>query len=239
MEKKFTLSTKNGPFDRTVNTNAVLWSPMKIWDHLWGGIIPPACNPGKSKLLEVSSNRHVWSCNDYMVERSDIHRTDPANAPLVPYRFLDCNQRWEAADKEFEVIVSVDVIEHIENPWHFVREAVRCSSRYVIIMTPNVETDLSAKLFLQKRYLHQFTPFDQQQSQHITPVFKWQFQKMSSINRCSVEFWEDDFLEWSDEPMATKGIIQLGGKDLLLNDKKYQTGHRRIVRFTRQPLDKI
>lgn len=49
----------------------------------------------------------------------------------------DFGDRLPFADKTFDVVVSLDVLEHLYNPENLIREANRVSKRFVIIGVPN------------------------------------------------------------------------------------------------------
>jgi cyclopropane fatty-acyl-phospholipid synthase-like methyltransferase len=70
----------------------------------------------------------------------------------------------------FDVIVAIELIEHLENPAHFLRNAVAClaSSGELIVTTPNIESGPSRASFLIQGKLSFFTEADMRGSGHIT-----------------------------------------------------------------------
>lgn len=58
---------------------------------------------------------------------------------------FDFSDKLSFADKTFDVVVSLDVLEHLYNPENLLREANRVSKRFVIIGVPNFNS-LPARL---------------------------------------------------------------------------------------------
>ena len=90
------------------------------------------------------------------------------NATLFDYRpervvtgvdSRDCNLngKWPAGDNEFDAAVSLEVIEHVENPRHFVREMLRIvkPGAHCLISTPN-QLSVASKLCFLLRNQHQW-----------------------------------------------------------------------------------
>ena len=50
---------------------------------------------------------------------------------------FDFSDKLTFADKTFDVVVSLDVLEHLYNPESLLKEASRVSNRFVIIGVPN------------------------------------------------------------------------------------------------------
>ena len=67
---------------------------------------------------------------------------------------LDCAS-WPIADRSAEVVTAVEVIEHLENPWAFVRTLARLAAPggWIVITTPNQRSLLSlATLIVKGRF---------------------------------------------------------------------------------------
>jgi len=73
--------------------------------------------------------------------------------------------------KSFSVVVCVEVAEHIENPWHLLRElyALTEPDGYLILSTPNVQSFISRLMFMRSGRLHQFEDQDLAYG-HIRPI---------------------------------------------------------------------
>jgi len=84
----------------------------------------------------------------------------------------DFNQELPFADGTFEIAVSSETIEHLENPWHFMREISRVvrNGGIVVISTPNVSQLFSRLLFAISGVMLWFQPCDVAPLGHITPI---------------------------------------------------------------------
>lgn len=74
-------------------------------------------------------------------------------------QYLDLNQPWPFASERFDHVVSIEAVEHLENPWHLMREANRVlrPGGKIIMTTPNVlsiRSRLSNLLYGYPNYFH-------------------------------------------------------------------------------------
>ncbi|KZX16461.1 ubiquinone biosynthesis O-methyltransferase [Methanobrevibacter cuticularis] len=99
----------------------------------------------------------------------------------LSYIKIDANKILPFENEEFDFILSVDTIEHLENPWVFVEEIHRILkvNGTVILTTPNVENLVSRILYL---LFGQFMSFNNGllKVNHISPIFSWIFDFMIS-----------------------------------------------------------
>jgi 2-polyprenyl-3-methyl-5-hydroxy-6-metoxy-1,4-benzoquinol methylase len=72
----------------------------------------------------------------------------------------------------FDLIIAIELIEHLENPAHFLRNASSCLSEHgkLIVTTPNIESGPSRAAFLMQGTLSFFTIADMHGSGHISPL---------------------------------------------------------------------
>src|SRR5205085_8776424 len=76
----------------------------------------------------------------------------------------------------FDLIMAVELIEHLENPRHLLRECLgilRPGGR-LIVTTPNINSPVSKAMFLRFGTLAWFSDTDYKLRGHITPVSAWQ-----------------------------------------------------------------
>ncbi|MCS6874620.1 MAG: methyltransferase domain-containing protein [Pyrinomonadaceae bacterium] len=75
----------------------------------------------------------------------------------------------------FDVAIAIEIIEHLENPFAFIRECARLLKKdgLLFLTTPNVEAINSRVMFLIKGRLAYFDEYSTIRSAHITPVFSW------------------------------------------------------------------
>lgn len=93
---------------------------------------------------------------------------------------LDLNQPWGFESGSFEYVVSIEAVEHLENPWHLVREANRVLKMHgtLILTTPNILSIRSRLSYLLRGYHVYFTYMVQRDSRsteeqpidHINPI---------------------------------------------------------------------
>jgi 2-polyprenyl-3-methyl-5-hydroxy-6-metoxy-1,4-benzoquinol methylase len=105
---------------------------------------------------------------------------DPASIEGITSVHADLNLRFPFADNEFDLIVSLEVIEHLENPRHLFRELFRCirPGGYVIVSTPN-QLSLTSKLCLVTR--NEFRDFQSScYPAHITALLRSDFERISA-----------------------------------------------------------
>jgi 2-polyprenyl-3-methyl-5-hydroxy-6-metoxy-1,4-benzoquinol methylase len=72
----------------------------------------------------------------------------------------------------FDIVVAIELIEHLENPAHFMRNVAHClkENGTAIITTPNIESGPSRASFFTMGCLTFFTKTDMDGSGHISPL---------------------------------------------------------------------
>jgi 2-polyprenyl-3-methyl-5-hydroxy-6-metoxy-1,4-benzoquinol methylase len=83
-------------------------------------------------------------------EKVTVLECDRYEAPAgISYIPCDLNQSWPVPSCSFDAVVSLEVIEHLENPRHFARELSRVLKKdgYGFISTPN-QLSLASKICL-------------------------------------------------------------------------------------------
>lgn len=141
------------------------------WEIIWK-LIPNSAR--KMKILDAGCGPMLWDFQNCEIQHCDIIKHDIPNL-----RIVDLNKPWPYKNGEFTGIVSVEVIEHLENPWHFFREASRVCTDFIIMSTPNPSSAISKDMFIKTGRLKWFTETDVELPlRHITPIFKWQLDKI-------------------------------------------------------------
>jgi|SRR5262249_10799508 len=82
--------------------------------------------------------------------------------------------------KRFDLVVAVEVIEHLANPRHFIDNCLDLvhTGGYILITSPNAESWISRIIFLRRGRFLWFDESDYEQYGHITPIFTWQIEQI-------------------------------------------------------------
>lgn len=124
-------------------------------------------------------------------------RIGTGNHDLTVVR-LDLNEdRLPLKDSSFDVVVSVEGIEHLQNQWHFIKNIARVlkPNGFLVITTPNILNIRSrARYFMEGRYEHFKQPpiygkTDEHtwNDYHISPLSYFEFQFMLESCGFSIE----------------------------------------------------
>ena len=92
----------------------------------------------------------------------------------------DLNQKWPIANEAVDLLISLEVIEHLENPRFYFREVSRVLKRggYAFISTPHSINLIARFLFLLKGQHRYFQ--DESYPAHITALLPIDFVRMAS-----------------------------------------------------------
>lgn len=162
---------------REVQSNGLDRFSLPQWQIVWRALMPPG-GPG-AKVLDAGCGEHIWSCSDYEVHHADNWQPYGNRQGELPFDIDNvdlCAEPWPYDDDAFDGVVSIDVVEHVENQWSFWRQAFRVAKRFVIVATPNVHAPISFELFKRTGRPWGFIAHEVEHSKHITPVFDWQME---------------------------------------------------------------
>lgn len=132
---------------------------------------------------------------------------------------LDLNSDFsEKINEKFDLIIATEIIEHIENPHHFIRQLknLLAESGIIVITTPNPENIPGRLKFLLKGTLRGFEWFITKdsmhhESQHISPIFTSLFLRMLEENNLRIEsyypFPDKGFLNSTNKTKAISLIL--------------------------------
>lgn len=100
----------------------------------------------------------------------------------------------------FDAVLAVEVAEHLENPWTFLREAIRLlrPGGSLVFTSPNVTSLASRISFL----LHGQLPYFREASfvgcYHVTPVFPWAVERCARTTSARLEEITYSRVDWPD-----------------------------------------
>lgn len=153
-------------------------SVLSLIKNRKGKILDLGCGTGifSKRLLDMGFD--AWACDLKGIHIKGLHFNKiDLNKSLLPYK-----------NDSFDIVVSMEVIEHIENPYSFIREVHRILKKggTAIITTPNTQNWYSKMYFLFTSKILGFN-YNGSVSSHITPInlslFKSYIKPMFEIKR--------------------------------------------------------
>lgn len=140
--------------------------------------------PGRALDLAAGQGplSYALSRRGFEVTATEIH---PAQfrAPNVPCLKLNLNERTPFEDQSFDVVLAVEILEHLEAPRAFLREIFRIlkPGGLCVVTTPNLSSLPSRLFFLATGCFDLFVPFEgrlkdaysHEADGHISPVPGW------------------------------------------------------------------
>jgi len=118
----------------------------------------------------------------------DVRAVDASSAnwkvPEIPLEIRDLDSEFSASvvaeHGRFDVVAAIEIIEHLENPFRFIRECAGLlkPGGLLFLTTPNVEAVHSRLIFLYSGRLSAFGAYETVRPAHITPIFKWKLEMM-------------------------------------------------------------
>lgn len=145
-------------------------------------------------MLDLGAGTGAWAKrlmeHGYQVTPVDRDSTDwGLSTELVP---LDLNEDFAGTlGSAFDVVTSLEVIEHLENPRAFLRQCHRVlvSRGIALITTPNIESVAGRLRFLATGQLRGFDRDPRwNEPTHITPIQTFLFEKMCSDTGFAIEW---------------------------------------------------
>jgi SAM-dependent methyltransferase len=117
-------------------------------------------------VLDVAAGEGAFSKrlhdNGFFVESVDIDQENFKYHDTIPFSKIDLNneKNWyefsQRNKEKYDIVVSMETIEHLENPWMFLRglkELVKPEG-YIVLSTPNIESPWSKFcFFLRDKFL--------------------------------------------------------------------------------------
>lgn len=180
-------------------------------------------NERKGRLLDVGAGTGGLT-NKLKEEGFDVGACDinPKNfiAKLIKCKKVDLNKKMPYKEESFDVVVCTEVIEHIENPWHLIREFHRIikPQGILILSTPNLHNWYVRLFYLFTSKLFNFLS-SYEKIGHITPIHLWNLKRMIS-HKFRIEKIKTDYskIPLVNIPLPFKGISF--GQCLVINMRK-------------------
>jgi SAM-dependent methyltransferase len=132
-----------------------------IWD-----VVKELLPKGKKKIVDLGCGSWKWYFPEYEIHNCDILAQRKEN-----FKQADLNKDFPYENEEFDGIIAIEIVEHLENIWHFFRECHRILKKngFIIFTVPNYESEVGKARFLSSGI------------EHITPVFQWQIEYICDL----------------------------------------------------------
>lgn len=160
------------------------YSPEQIRDAAW----ELAGSLASGHVLDVGSGKGGWilrlkqNPKIRQIISTDIINDGAGNIDAIDFFLADVSHDpLPCADRTLDWVFALEVMEHLANPRHFVREAYRSLDEggKLFISTP-CNDSLTARLsFLFRGYFPAFCEHDYRGSGHITPITEIDVQRMA------------------------------------------------------------
>lgn len=147
-----------------------------VHDLAWG-MLKNLNFPKNTQFLDLGAGEGVFSLrlldNGYKnIDAVDIDK-DKFKVNMINCFAYDLNGNFSVLlQKKYDMIIILEVIEHLENPRHFLRNCTEVlkSTGYLLLSTPNIESWVSRIIFFIYGRYNWFSAEDYQTHGHITPL---------------------------------------------------------------------
>lgn len=143
--------------------------------------------PQKCAVLDLAAGSGALSLrlNDlgFLTHAAD-YVPENFNAPDIPFTKANLNENFceQFQSSQFGGVVASEIVEHLENPRHFIRQCRRLLGEHgvLVLSTPNLLNSGSIASFIRSGNFLWFSDNDYRTQGHITPVSPWQIQRCLS-----------------------------------------------------------
>jgi len=143
--------------------------------------------PDPAKVADLAAGEGAFSL---LIKKlgHEVHAIDASSdnwkVADIPLEKRDLDSEFSssivAKSGKFDVVAAIEIVEHLENPFRFIRECAGLlkPGGLLFLTTPNVEAVNSRLIFLYSGRLNSFGAYETVRPAHITPIFKWKLEMM-------------------------------------------------------------
>lgn len=199
--------------------------------HAWRGLHDflggklPSIAPRGGRVLDLAAGTGAMSLRlhdaGFEVTASDIVRENFRLHDRIAFTTLDLNKPFGTVPgAPYDLIMAVELIEHLENPRHFLRECrtILKPGGALLITTPNVNSPVSKAMLVRFGTLAWFTEKDYDIRGHIMPVSRLMLSQCARETGYAIESLEtfgdpyDDVVGWPKMRWLAKLMQGLSGE---------------------------
>ncbi|MBN3037059.1 MAG: methyltransferase domain-containing protein [Candidatus Diapherotrites archaeon] len=164
---------------------------MKVAEMLGKPMQSPGCN-ARPKILDAGAGEGRLSV-ELKKRGFDVSACDILLENRFPqdieYKRADLNEGIPYPDNYFDVVTCVELVEHLEDPWHLLTECNRVLKKggAIVITTPNIINFYSRIAFLLKGRFFCFGPNEMRRGDHINPVTIWEIRNILNDTGFGIE----------------------------------------------------
>ena len=148
------------------------------------------------KVLDLGAGRGALSQRLQDLGFTDITAWEINEKNFIPrgikVRSVDLNSDFPDQQK-YNLIVAVEIVEHLENTFHFFRQVSKILSKdgLIILSTPNIESAVSRIDFFHRGVFRWFDDSAYSEWGHIQPISGWQLNK--AVERAQLKILERSY----------------------------------------------
>lgn len=158
------------------------------------------------KILVIGS--WAWNFEHLLISQLQVSPKSITSCDIDPSHFwvseiqcqqVDADVRLPFQDTTYDIIIMLEVIEHLKNQWGIMEELKRIKTPdwIVMISSPNVEWIFNRVYFLCTWKMSFFSEQDYLVSGHINPLFSWNFKRMLKKNNLQILHYDSNlFYMW-------------------------------------------